>query len=68
MKQVVVHDGCIGCGACAGVDPEHFEINDKEGLSQVISQENLESEALKSAIDSCPVGVISLEEKEESAE
>ena len=67
MKQVVVHDGCIGCGACQGNDPEHFEITD-EGLSQVISQENLESEALKSAIDSCPVGVISLEEKEESAE
>ena len=66
MKQVVVHDGCIGCGACVGIDPEHFDFNE-DGLSHPISEENLESDALKSAIESCPVGVIQIEETVESA-
>ena len=65
MKKItVLTDQCIGCGACVGVDPEHFGFNEG-GLSHVISEENLESEALKDAIDSCPVGIISLEENTE---
>ena len=62
-KIKVLTDQCIGCGACVGIDPEHFDFNE-DGLSHVISEENLESEALKDAIDSCPVGIISLEENE----
>ena len=65
MKKIkVLTDQCIGCGACVGIDPEHFDFNE-DGLSHVISEENLESEALKDAIDSCPVGIISLEESAE---
>ena len=65
MKKIkVLTDQCIGCGACVGIDPEHFDFNE-DGLSHVISEENLESEALKDAIDSCPVGIISLEESTE---
>lgn len=63
-KIKVLTDQCIGCGACVGIDPEHFDFNE-DGLSHVISEENLESEALKDAIDSCPVGIISLEESAE---
>ena len=63
-KIKVLTDQCIGCGACVGIDPEHFDFNEN-GLSHVISEENLESEALKDAIDSCPVGIISLEESTE---
>ena len=63
-KIKVLTDQCIGCGACVGIDPEHFDFNE-DGLSHVISEENLESEALKDAIDSCPVGIISLEESTE---
>ena len=47
MKKLIVDDNvCIGCGMCAAMDDEHFMINDN-GLSEVKSQENLESETLK---------------------
>lgn len=62
MKKIVLNEeGCIGCGACIGIDSEHFEFND-DGFSSVKSQENLESPALSDAIDACPVAVISLED------
>ena len=55
-----INENCIGCGACQAVDDEHFEM---DGVSTVISQDNLDSEALKTAIDSCPVGAIELTEE-----
>lgn len=62
MKKItVLTDQCIGCGACVGVDPEHFGFNEG-GLSHVISEENLESKSLQEAIDACPIGIISVEE------
>ena len=60
MKKLVVNENCIGCGACAAVDEEHFEM---DGTSQVVSNENLDSSALEAAIDSCPVAAISIEEE-----
>lgn len=50
---------CIGCGACISIDEEHFDW-DSDGLSMVISQNNLKSEPLTSAIESCPTGAIRL--------
>lgn len=64
MKKLVVNDNCIGCGMCAAIDEEHFEM---DGVSTPVSQENLESEALDNAINSCPVNAISIEEVEEAA-
>lgn len=58
MKKLEVNDNCIGCGACIAIDPEHFDFND-EGLSTVISNDNLETDELKNAIASCPVSAIS---------
>lgn len=67
MKKINVNnESCIGCGACVAIDPEHFAFND-DGLSHPISQENLESAELASAIDSCPTCAISMiESKEET--
>lgn len=63
MKKLIVDDSvCMSCGMCAAMDEEHFMINDK-GLSEVKSQENLESETLKNVIDSCPVSAIKLAEE-----
>lgn len=63
MKKLIVDDSiCIGCGMCAAMDSEHFTLNDN-GLSEVISQENLESDTLKSVVDSCPVSAIKLAEE-----
>lgn len=62
MKKIIVNtDGCIGCGACVAIDPDHFDFND-DGLSVVTNQDNLESEELLNAIESCPVAVITVEE------
>ena len=56
MKVKVNEDACIGCGACAAIAPEVFEIND-EGLSTVIVDEVAKEEA-NDAIDSCPTSAI----------
>lgn len=66
MKKIVLkNEACIGCGACIGIDSEHFEFSD-DGYSIVKSQENLDSPSLMDAIDACPVAIISLEEVEDS--
>lgn len=64
MKKInVSQDRCIGCGACVAIDPEHFEFND-EGKSNVLTNENLESENLVNAIESCPTSAIEMTEEE----
>ncbi len=72
MKVKVNQDACIGCGACAAICDEVFEIND-EGLSEVKAEENKEKEEfvnvkeelqdeVRDAADSCPTGAIEIEE------
>ncbi len=75
MKVKVNKDACIGCGACAAICDEVFEIND-EGLSEVKVEENKEKEEfvsvkeelqdeVRDAADSCPTGAIEVEEGQE---
>ena len=65
MKKLVVNeDACISCGACVSIDKEHFAFNDNM-VSHAISQDNLDSEAVNSAIESCPTGAISIKEDSE---
>ena len=67
MKKLSVNSvKCIGCGACVGLDPEHFDFSDA-GLSEAISQENLESEELQTAVEGCPTAAIELKEEEGQA-
>lgn len=67
MKKIIVNDEtCIGCGACIAIDNEHFDFNDN-GRSYVISNENLESNDLSNAIESCPVAAISIIDVENSS-
>lgn len=66
MKKLIVDETvCMRCGMCAAMDEEHFEINDSTGLSEVKTQEHLETPELQNAIDSCPVGAIKLAEESE---
>ena len=59
MKLKVDKDICIGCGACAAIAPEVFEIDD-EGLATTIVDE-VADEVKDDAIDAkdgCPVSAI----------
>jgi len=62
MKKIEVDQNtCIGCGMCISQDPKHFDYNDN-GLSHCISQEDIESEDLKIAVEGCPVSAIKIVE------
>lgn len=47
---------CIGCGVCSQLCPEVFKLDENEGKSLIISQE--QTPELKEAVDSCPVSAI----------
>lgn len=64
MKKLFVNEeACIGCGACVAIDDKHFDFNE-DGLSEVISQEEIETDKCKNAIASCPTNAISYVEEE----
>ncbi|EQK46943.1 ferredoxin [Paraclostridium bifermentans] len=62
MKAFVDKDICIGCGACTGICPEVFDMDD-DGLAIAI-KDQLKSELEDSAVeaqDGCPVSAIIIE-------
>ncbi len=62
MKAYVDQSGCIGCGLCASICPEVFEMND-DNIAQVICEE-IPEDQIETAIeaqDGCPVSVITVE-------
>ena len=63
MKVKVNQDACIGCGACAAICSNVFEIND-EGLSvaKVETVEENDKQDVRDAPDACPTGAIEVEE------
>lgn len=67
MKKLIVNENCIGCGLCFSTDEEHFRCND-QGLSEVISNENLNSDTLKTAMNSCPVNAIKIVNTDEESD
>ena len=63
MKVKVNRDSCIGCGACAMICDEVFEIDD-EGISTVKKEdvEDDKKQEVQDAVESCPTGAIEVEE------
>ena len=58
MKVKVNSDSCIGCGACAAVCPEVFEMSD-DGYAVAKGEVTPEIEAkAQDAKDGCPAGAI----------
>ena len=57
MEVYVDRDGCIGCGVCAQICPDVFQL-DEEGLSKVIAKPDGFEDQVNEAADTCPVEVI----------
>lgn len=60
MNVKVDQNTCIGCGACASLCPDIFELND-EGKSTVKQEEPEDEACAKNAAQTCPVDAIKLE-------
>ncbi|KIR03598.1 hypothetical protein P261_02413 [Lachnospiraceae bacterium TWA4] len=58
MKAYVDQDICIGCGLCAGMEPNIFRMNN-EGKAETFAEGD--DENVQDVIDSCPVEAISEE-------
>jgi len=58
MKAVVDNDACIGCGLCAQVAPEVYEMQGDKAvvLGSEIAEDKLED--AKSGAEQCPVNAI----------
>ncbi len=62
MKVTIDRNGCIGCGLCAGICPEVFCMAE-DNLAQVCGDVTGETrDGVREAKESCPVGVIDVEE------
>ncbi len=59
MKAYVDPDLCIGCGMCAGIEPEVFRMNDEGKAESYAEADEAMADNVQSAIDSCPVAAIS---------
>ena len=68
-KIIQEQDKCIGCGACAALDPTNWEMDgDKakltgtENKDGIYTKEVADASASKDAANACPVQCIKIEE------
>ena len=63
MKAKVIDNLCIGCGACAALVPDEFDINEN-GVAYAINDEvkKENEELVNDAKDNCPTSAISVTE------
>lgn len=62
MKPIVDQELCIGCGVCTSVAPSIFDMNDDGKAEPIVDEVPAGEEAVaEEAMESCPVGAITLE-------
>ncbi len=59
---VLDEECCVGCGACAELCPEVFEMNEDGEKAHVILPEGGSEECIEEAITTCPNECIAWEE------
>lgn len=65
MKAKIIENLCIGCGACAALVPDEFDINDQGvayNLNSTVKKEN--EELVEEAKDNCPTSAITVTKEE----
>jgi ferredoxin len=63
MKVSIDQEACIGCGACVALCDAIFRLNDETGKAEAIPGADCDAAGCcKEAAESCPVGVIIVEE------
>jgi ferredoxin len=60
-KVVIDEECCIGCGSCAELCPDVFEMDEEAEKAGVILPEGGDEECIEEAISTCPVECISWE-------
>ncbi len=57
MKTVTVDENCVGCGSCAEVCPEVFEVEGDVAIVKEGADLSLDNKIIEAA-ESCPVEAI----------
>ncbi|MFQ5952973.1 MAG: ferredoxin [Candidatus Omnitrophota bacterium] len=60
MKAVVDQDACIGCGVCAQVAPDVYEMQDDKAVTKIAEIPEEKIEDAKNGAEQCPVDAISV--------
>lgn len=58
MKAVVDAEKCIGCGLCAQVSPDVYEMQDDKAVAKMDEISEDKAEEAKNGADQCPVAAI----------
>lgn len=64
IKKVVIDQNkCIGCNTCPLIDPDVFALDSTTYKAYVVKQPQEINDTVQNAINSCPVGAISVVEE-----
>jgi ferredoxin len=61
-KVVIDTEECTGCGSCAEICPEVFELDEEEEIAHVIKPEGGPEDEIEEAMETCPVECIHWED------